>query len=115
MEWFWRLVDDLQKGVLVASLQNISYSDWVTGIMIFVGLVAGRLCFKENLFYENNKLFLLFKSVKNNPLSDDYSALYPSIFSTSSAFCCSEKTSVARMPFSSRSIKICFGCGIRQW
>src|SRR5690554_39961 len=45
----------------------------------------------------------------------NYFSLYPSIFSTSSEVCCSEKTSVAKIPFLSLSIKMCLGCGIRQW
>jgi hypothetical protein len=40
---------------------------------------------------------------------------YPKILRTSSEVCCSENTSVAKIPFSSLSINICLGCGIKQW
>jgi len=41
MEWFWKIVDYLQKSVAGSALENFAPSDWVVLCAIFWGLVRG--------------------------------------------------------------------------
>jgi uncharacterized membrane protein required for colicin V production len=41
MEWFWQLVDRLQKGFASSALQSFSPSDWVILCVLFWGLLQG--------------------------------------------------------------------------
>jgi len=41
MEWFWKIVDHLQKSVAGSALQSFALTDWVFLCAIFWGLVQG--------------------------------------------------------------------------
>ena len=41
MEWFWKMVDHLQKSVAVSALQSFSPMDWIILVAIFWGLIQG--------------------------------------------------------------------------
>jgi len=41
MEWFWKMVDHLQKSAAVAALQSFSPVDWVLLVALFWGVVQG--------------------------------------------------------------------------
>ena len=41
MEWFWRMIDHLQKSVAVSALRSFSPADWFVLAALFFGLVQG--------------------------------------------------------------------------
>ncbi len=41
MEWFWKIIDHLQKSVASSALRSFSPFDWIILILIFWGLVQG--------------------------------------------------------------------------
>lgn len=50
MEWFWQLIDYLQKSLAGSALQNFSMVDWILLLALFWGLVQGsRKGFSEML------------------------------------------------------------------
>lgn len=41
MEWFWKMIDHLQKSVAISALQSFSWIDWVILAGLFWGMVQG--------------------------------------------------------------------------
>jgi uncharacterized membrane protein required for colicin V production len=41
MEWFWRMIDHLQKNAAITALQNLSPVDWFVLAVIFWGMLQG--------------------------------------------------------------------------
>ena len=59
MEWFWRLVDHLQKSVVGSVLQSLSPSDWILLIAIFWSLVQGSRKGFSDMFGKLLGIFLV--------------------------------------------------------
>ena len=59
MEWFWKIVDHLQKSVASSALQSFSPIDWVLLIAIFWGLVQGSRKGFSDMFGKLLGIFLV--------------------------------------------------------
>ncbi len=59
MEWFWQLVDHLQKSVAGSALQSFSPIDWLLLIAIFWGLVQGSRKGFSDMFGKLLGIFLV--------------------------------------------------------
>jgi uncharacterized membrane protein required for colicin V production len=59
MEWFWKMVDHLQKSVAGSALQSFSLFDWVFLLAIFWGLVQGSRKGFSDMFGKLLAVFLV--------------------------------------------------------
>jgi len=59
MEWFWKMVDHLQKSVAGSALQSFAPIDWIVVIAIFWGLVQGSRKGFSNMFGKLLTIFLV--------------------------------------------------------
>ncbi len=59
MEWFWKMVDHLQKSVAGSALQSFSPSDWFFLSVIFFGLVQGSRKGFSDMFGKLSGIFLV--------------------------------------------------------
>ena len=59
MEWFWKMVDHLQKSMAGSALQSFSLVDWVVLVAIFWGLVQGSRKGFSDMFGKLLGIFLV--------------------------------------------------------
>jgi uncharacterized membrane protein required for colicin V production len=59
MEWFWKIVDHLQKSLAGSALQSFALSDWVFLCVIFWGLVQGSRKGFSDMFGKLLGIFLV--------------------------------------------------------
>lgn len=59
MEWFWQLIDHLQKSAVGSVLQSLPSSDWILLIAIFWGLIQGSRKGFSDMFGKLLGIFLV--------------------------------------------------------
>jgi uncharacterized membrane protein required for colicin V production len=88
MEWFWNLVDRIQKSVAGTALQSFATSDWVFLFLILIGLAWGARKGFSDMFGKLLGIFLVsMLTLSFYPkVAKDFFSFFPARFAEATAF-----------------------------